>query len=85
MDNNTDGGLTNIELSKLILICMISSAAYSMYSWKKNYDLMAISLRDIEKALEKKKRPNLAILLPECYHNYLDIFSRTKSDKLPSY
>ena len=64
-----------MELSKLILICIISSAAYSMYSRKKNYDLMIISVRDIKKALEKKKQPNLAILLPEYYHNYLDIFS----------
>ena len=55
MDNNTDRGLINVELSKLILICIISSAAYSMYSRKKNHDLMVISLRDIEKALEEKK------------------------------
>ena len=54
-----------------------------MYSRKKNHDLMAISLRDIKKALEEKKRPDPATLLPECYHDYLDIFSRTESDKLP--
>ena len=55
MDDNTDRGLTNVELSKPILICMISSAAYSMYSRKKNHDLMVILLRDIKKALEEKK------------------------------
>ena len=55
MDDNTDKGLINVELSKLILICIISSAAYSMYSRKKNHDLMAILLRDIKKALKKRK------------------------------
>ena len=32
MDNNTDKGLTNMELSKPILIYIISSAAYGMYN-----------------------------------------------------
>ena len=39
-------------------------------------------MRDIKKALEEKKQPNLATLLPKDYYNFLDIFSRTKSDKL---
>ena len=34
---------------------MISSAIYGMYSQKKNHDLMAILLRNIKKALKKKK------------------------------
>ena len=42
-------------------------------------------MRDIKKALEEKKRPNPAILLPKDYHDFLDIFSHTKSDKLILY
>ena len=61
---------------------MISAAAFAMYSRKKNHELLAISLRDIEKALSDKPRPDPATLLPKCYHNYLDIFSRADSDKL---
>ena len=44
--------------------------------------MCSISLRDIEKALEKKKQPNPATLFPKDYHNFLDIFSRAESDKL---
>ena len=74
-----------IELSKSISIYIISAATYGIYSRKKNHNLIAILLRDIEKALEEKKRPNPAILLPECYYDYLNMFSRTESDKLPPY
>ena len=51
----------------------------------KNHQLYSISLQDIKKALEDKKRPNLLILLSAEYYNFLNIFSQTKSDKLPSH
>ena len=68
---------------KTLDICMIGAAAYAMYSKKKDYQLFAISLRDIDKALEEKSRPDPSILLPEEYHDFFDVFSRTESDKLP--
>ena len=68
---------------KSLNICMIGAAAYAMYSRKKDHQLLAISLRDIDKALNERKRPDPATLLPKEYHDYLDVFSRTESDKLP--
>ena len=61
---------------------MISAAAFAIYSYKKNHELLTISLRDIKKALSDKLRPNLVILLPKCYYNFLDVFSHADSDKL---
>ena len=46
---------------------------------------MAVLLQDIDKVLEQKKRPDPVILLPEDYYNFLDIFSRLESNKLPLY
>ena len=37
---------------------------------------MAVSLRDINKALKQKKKLNPATLLSEDYYNLLDIFSQ---------
>ena len=53
-----------------------------MYSHIKNVQLCSISLRDIKKALEEKKRPNPITLLSKDYYDFLDIFSRAESDKL---
>ena len=39
-------------------------------------------MRDIEKALEEKERLDPATLLPEDYHDFLDVFLRAESDKL---
>ena len=61
---------------------MISAAAFAIYSRKKNHKLLAISLKDIKKALSNKPRSNLVTLLPKYYYNFLDVFSRADSDKL---
>ena len=68
--------------TKPLQINMISAAAFAIYSRKKNHELLAISLRDIEKALSDKPRSDPATLLSECYYDYLDVFSRADSDKL---
>ena len=68
---------------KALDLCIIGVAIYAWYSKKKDYELMAVLLRDIDKALEQKKRPDPAILLPEDYHDFLDMFSRLEFNKLP--
>ena len=68
---------------KKINLYMIGAATCAWYSRKKDYQLLAILLRDIDKALEDKKRPDPATLLPEDYHDLIDVFSRAESDKLP--
>ena len=45
-------------------------------------EVFAISLRDIEKALELKKHFNPAVKLPKEYHQFLDVFSRQEADTL---
>ena len=45
--------------------------------------VFAVSLRNIEKALESKKHFDLTVKLPKEYHQFLDIFSRQKADTLP--
>ena len=40
---------------------------------------------NIEKTLNPKPKSDLAIKLPEYYKDYLDVFDRKKSDKLPLY
>ena len=44
--------------------------------------VFAISLRDIEKALELKKHFDLTVKLLKEYHQFLDIFSRQEADML---
>ena len=45
--------------------------------------VFAVSLRDIEKALELKKHFDSAVKLLKEYHQFLDVFSRQKADTLP--
>ena len=45
--------------------------------------VFAVSLRDIEKALEPKKHFDPAVKLPKEYHQFLDVFSKQKADTLP--
>ena len=42
-------------------------------------------MADIEKALGEKEYPDPKTLIPEEYYDFLDVFSRAESDKLPPY
>ena len=59
--------------------------ASPFYLWFKRHpmEVFAVSLRDIEKALEPKKHFDPAIKLPKEYHQFLDVFSRQEADMLP--
>ena len=70
---------------KALDLYIISVAIYAWYNKKKDYKLIAVSLWDINKVLKQKKRPDPTILLLEDYYDFLDMFSRLKSDKLLSY
>ena len=61
-------------------IYIIGAALYYLLNKKINYEYFIISLRDIDKALEIKKEIDLIIILLTKYYNFLDIFSRKKSD-----
>ena len=64
---------------------MIGAAAFVRYAKQKSYHLFTISIRDINKALEEKKYPDPATILPEEYHDFLDIFSQEDLNKLAPY
>ena len=50
---------------------------------KRNIQIFAASLKDIEKALRVKEHSDPKIKLPPQYHKYLDVFDRKKADQLP--
>ena len=64
-------------------ITMIGAAAYSTLARKPGYHIFAASMADIEKALEPKKEVDPLTILPEEYHEFIDVFSRKESDILP--
>ncbi|TKA49304.1 hypothetical protein B0A49_13706, partial [Cryomyces minteri] len=51
---------------------------------KRNHEIFAISIKDIEKALKPKQEVDPATILPTEYHEYLDVFSRKQADMLPT-
>ena len=71
--------------AKPISINMIGAVAYGRYSKKRDHQLFALSLRDIDKASEVKKHIDPATLLPGEYHDFLDVFSKDNSDVLAPY
>ena len=61
----------------------INAAAFSLLATKPDYQVFSVSLRDIEQALKPKKCVDPATVLPPQYHEFLDIFSKDDTDKLP--
>ena len=70
------------------LSTQISAAAFSMWAglWKqkKNIEIFAASMADIEKALRVRKHMNLKTKLSAHYHAHLDTFDQNAADVLPS-
>ena len=64
---------------------MIGSAPFAWVAQKKNHEVFAISMKDIEKVLNLKKSTDPATVLSKEYHEFLDIFSRQLTDTLPSH
>jgi transposase InsO family protein len=61
----------------------ISAIAFERLAKDPRYELFAISLQDIEKALITKPRTNPRTKLPREYHDFLDVFSHKEADRLP--
>jgi Reverse transcriptase (RNA-dependent DNA polymerase)/RNase H-like domain found in reverse transcriptase len=61
----------------------IGAAPFCRLSRKHEHEIFAVSLRDIEKALEVKEETDPATKLPPEYHDLLDVFSRKEANKLP--
>ena len=64
-------------------IAAIEAAPFNLWVKRHLKEVFAVSLRDIEKALEPKKHFDPTVKLLKEYHQFLDIFSRQKADTLP--
>jgi hypothetical protein len=72
-----------ISKSKPLDLCMIGAAPFAALIRRKNVEVFAITIRDIEKALSPKEYVDPAVKLPTMYHDLLNAFSKADADKLP--
>lgn len=66
-----------------VSIHLVGAAPFAALSKAPGVELFAATMRDVEKALQPKVRTDPATVLPPEYHDYLDMFSQTETDKLP--
>ena len=71
-------------------IAMIGACAFNRHLRDKDSQVFMTSLYEIDQIIESKKAEvpaeeaaELRQQVPECYHEYLDVFSKTASDTLP--
>jgi hypothetical protein len=70
-------------------IAAISRATFQHHLNNKNSKTFVISLYEIDQIIKDKtevseeEQTKLRPVIPECYHNYLDVFSKEASDMLP--
>ena len=63
-------------------VAAIRAAPFNLWVKRHLMKVFAVSLRDIEKALESKKHFDPAVKLLKEYHQFLDVFSRQEADTL---
>jgi hypothetical protein len=72
-----------------INIATISRAAFQHHLNNKNSETFVISLHEIDQIIRDKtevseeEQTKLRPVIPECYHDYLDVFLKEASDTLP--
>ena len=64
-------------------IYAIGAAPFIKLARKRGYEICAITIADIDKALAEKTHTDFATKVPPEYHDLLDVFSTQDSDKLP--
>jgi len=50
---------------------------------QKKIEVFSVSMTDIEKALTSQKKTDLRAILSDHYHEFLDVFDHTMTEKLP--
>ena len=73
--------------AKHIDVAMIGMDAYCAAYCLKRAQMFAVSMRDIQYQAEKEARAktNPKSVVPQKYHNFLNVFSKKDSDTLPLY
>ena len=66
-----------------IEIKMIAAAPFFHVFNKKGVELFSVSLKNVEKTLRFKQRTDPVIKLPPKFHNFFELFSEKKANKLP--
>jgi hypothetical protein len=72
-----DSSITRLD------IYAISARSFDWLARRRCHELFAVSLQDINKALEEKVPTDPRTKLPPEYHEFLDVFSRKEADRLP--
>jgi len=78
-DEQNDSLKSQLKLN----IYYIGAALFISLARKRGYEIYAISITNINKALAKKKHTNPLTKVSSKYHDLIDVFSRENSDKLP--
>ena len=64
-------------------ICQIQAELFYILTWKQDYEIFTIMIKDIKKALELKLYTNSWLFVFEKYHDLINIFRRQNINKLP--
>ncbi len=78
---------TSKSKAKDINIAMIGTDVYCAACYLKRAQVFAVSIRNIQYQVEKETRAetNLKSVVPQEYHDFLDVFSKKDSDTPPSH
>ena len=70
--------------TKPLELAMVGAAPFQYLTKQKGVEIFGISMRDLEYQLNKAEKPTTdpATVVPECYHEFLDVFSKEASDKV---
>ena len=72
------------KLTKPLELAMVDATPFQYLTKQKGVEIFGISMRDLEYQLNKTKKPitDLATVVPECYHKFLNVFSKEEPDKV---
>jgi hypothetical protein len=82
--------ISNSKKKKSLLvmnIAMIKASTFNMMSKRKNVNLFSVTLKDVEKHLEKHSKSDIVIkdVLSSEYHEFLDVFDKKAFNTLASH
>ena len=72
------------ESTRPLKLAMVGAAPFQYLTKQKGVEIFGISMRDLEYQLNKAEKPvtDPATVVPECYHEFLDVFLKETSDKV---
>lgn len=73
------------ESPPIVSIATIGAAPFNLLTRRKDVEIFAVSLKDVEYEMAKRKKTvtNPKLVVPEEYHDFLDVFSKQDADRLP--